>query len=88
MNELAYIRNAAKHLLPTPKHSSPILGVGLESERMGNVKQVNFISGIGKQNKNIVVNDRYEEGNIDVAKGKRTFPNTKDYYMGEPNGGI
>lgn len=62
------------------------LNVGIFEERTNSLPQINFIEAKAKENnKKPIINEQYETGTIDTARGARTIPDIKDYWLGSPN---
>lgn len=67
-----------------PEKSNPKMNIGLFHEAMGSQKQLNFLKSTQPETIRQVKYNDQDEGNMDVGRGTRIIPETKDYWVGDP----
>lgn len=67
-----------------PEQANSKMNLGLFNENMGSRSQLNFLQASQPETiREIKYNDT-DAGNMDVGKGTRLIPDTKDFWVGDP----
>lgn len=67
-----------------PERANPKMNIGVFNENMGSQKQLNFLKSTQPETIRPVQYNDLDEGNMDVGRGTRIIPETKDYWVGDP----
>lgn len=67
-----------------PEQANAKLNIGIFNENMGSCPQLNILkSAKPETDRQIKYNDA-DQGNMDVGRGTRLIPETKDFWVGDP----
>lgn len=84
ITHLIFKRVSAMVALKNPEIPNPKTNIGVFSEHMGNVQQIDMLKTLQKNSiKNQIMYD-IEEGNIDSRTGSLVIDDNKDFWVGEP----
>jgi hypothetical protein len=79
----AFLSIAYREVNRPVTNPNPVLEVGIFDNVTESIKQIDFLNGF-KTTTPTLSPDEVEIGTLDTGKGALSFPDTKDYWMGNP----